>query len=49
MARSLSFLVLTLALFVTACGQGQQGQKGEQGPPGPQGSKGDQGRRDLPA
>jgi Collagen triple helix repeat (20 copies) len=42
MRKSLT-LVLTLAVFLGACGQGQQGPKGEQGPPGPQGSKGDQG------
>ena len=43
MARSLAFVILALALFVGACGQGQQAPKGEQGPPGPQGLKGDQG------
>jgi Collagen triple helix repeat (20 copies) len=37
------FVVLTLALFVSACSQGAQGPKGDQGPPGPQGAKGDQG------
>jgi Collagen triple helix repeat (20 copies) len=37
------FVVLTLAMFLSACGQGQQGPRGEQGPPGPQGSKGEQG------
>ena len=37
------FLVFTLAVFLSACGQGPQGPKGDQGPPGPQGAKGDQG------
>jgi hypothetical protein len=41
--RKSSLLVFTLAVFLSACGQGQQGPKGEQGPPGPQGAKGDQG------
>jgi collagen triple helix repeat protein len=41
--RKSAFLVFTLAVFLSACGQGQQGPKGEQGPPGPQGAKGDQG------
>jgi hypothetical protein len=35
MVRSLAFVILALALFVGACGQGQQAPKGEQGPPGP--------------
>jgi Collagen triple helix repeat (20 copies) len=43
MRKSAAFVVLTLAMFLSACGQGQQGPKGEQGPPGPQGAKGDQG------
>jgi Collagen triple helix repeat (20 copies) len=43
MRKSAAFVVLALALFVSACGQGPQGPKGEQGPPGPQGAKGDQG------
>ena len=43
MRKSLPVVVLTLAVFLSACGQGQQGPKGEQGPPGPQGAKGDQG------
>jgi len=43
MRMSAAFAVLTLAMFLSACGQGQQGPKGEQGPPGPQGAKGDQG------
>jgi hypothetical protein len=43
MRKSGAFVVLTLALFLSACGQGQQGPKGDQGPPGPQGAKGDQG------
>jgi Collagen triple helix repeat (20 copies) len=43
MRKSSVFVVLTLAVFLSACGQGQQGPKGEQGPPGPQGAKGDQG------
>jgi len=43
MRKSAAFVVFTLAMFLSACGQGQQGPKGEQGPPGPQGAKGDQG------
>jgi hypothetical protein len=43
MRKSAAFVVLALAMFLSACGQGQQGPKGEQGPPGPQGAKGDQG------
>jgi hypothetical protein len=43
MRKSAGFVVFTLAVFLSACGQGQQGSKGEQGPPGPQGAKGDQG------
>lgn len=43
MRKLAAFVVLTLAMFLSACGQGQQGPKGEQGPPGPQGAKGDQG------
>jgi hypothetical protein len=43
MRKSTAILVLSLAMFLSACGQGQQGPKGEQGPPGPQGAKGDQG------
>jgi hypothetical protein len=43
MRKSAAFVVLALAIFLSACGQGQQGPKGEQGPPGPQGAKGDQG------
>ena len=43
MRKSGAFVVLTLTLFLSACGQGQQGPKGDQGPPGPQGAKGDQG------
>jgi Collagen triple helix repeat (20 copies) len=43
MRKSALFVVLTLAVFLSACGQGPQGPKGEQGPPGPQGAKGDQG------
>jgi hypothetical protein len=43
MRKLAAFVVLTLAMFLSACGQGQQGAKGEQGPPGPQGAKGDQG------
>src|SRR3974390_1890206 len=43
MRKSITVAVFTLAVFVSACGQGQQGPKGEQGPPGPQGAKGDQG------
>ena len=43
MRKSAAFVVLTLAVFLGACGQGPQGPKGEQGPPGPQGAKGEQG------
>src|SRR6516165_10488212 len=43
MRKSITVAVFTLAVFVSACGQGQQGPKGEQGPPGPQGAKGPQG------
>jgi hypothetical protein len=43
MRESAAVVVFTLALSLTACGQGPQGPKGEQGPPGPQGAKGDQG------
>jgi hypothetical protein len=43
MRKSAAFVVLALAVILSACGQGQQGSKGEQGPPGPQGAKGDQG------
>ncbi len=41
--KKLAFLVLSGALFLAACGQGQPGPKGEQGPAGPQGAKGEQG------
>ena len=41
--RKSTVAVFTLAVFLSACGQGQQGPKGEQGPPGPQGAKGEQG------
>jgi hypothetical protein len=41
--KSAAVVVFTLAVFLTACGQGPQGPKGEQGPPGPQGAKGEQG------
>src|SRR5947209_16271421 len=43
MRKSAVFVVFTLAVFLSACGQGPQGAKGDQGPPGPQGAKGDQG------
>jgi hypothetical protein len=43
MRISAAFVIFTLAVFLSACGQGQPGPRGEQGPPGPQGSKGDQG------
>ena len=43
MRKSITVAVFTLAVFLSACGQGQQGPKGEQGPPGPQGAKGEQG------
>jgi len=38
--RKSAAVVFTLAVFLTACGQGPQGPKGEQGPPGPQGAQG---------
>jgi Collagen triple helix repeat (20 copies) len=41
--KRLAFLVVSMAVLLAACGQGQPGPKGEQGPPGPQGAKGDQG------
>ena len=40
MRKSAAVVVFTLAVFLTACGQGPQGPKGEQGPPGPQGAQG---------
>jgi hypothetical protein len=40
MRTSAAVVVFTLAVFLTACGQGPQGPKGEQGPPGPQGAQG---------
>src|SRR5262249_3437062 len=40
MRKSATVAVFTLAVFLSACGQGQQGPKGEQGPPGPQGQQG---------
>jgi len=43
MRKPATLAVFTLAIFLSACGQGQQGPKGEQGPPGPQGAKGEQG------
>src|SRR5512135_1365806 len=43
MRKSATVVVFTLAVFLSACGQGPQGPKGDQGPPGPQGAKGDQG------
>ena len=43
MRKSITVAVFALAVFVSACGQGQQGPKGERGPPGPQGAKGEQG------
>jgi Collagen triple helix repeat (20 copies) len=43
MRKSGRFVIFTLAVFLSACGQGQQGPKGDQGPPGSQGAKGDQG------
>jgi Collagen triple helix repeat (20 copies) len=46
MRKSSAFVVLTSAVFLSACSQGPQGlqgAKGDQGPPGPQGAKGDQG------
>jgi hypothetical protein len=44
MRKSITVAAFTLAVFLSACGQGQQGPKGEQGPPGPQGAKGEQGQ-----
>ena len=38
--RKSAAVAFTLAVFLTACGQGPQGPKGEQGPPGPQGAQG---------
>ena len=49
MRKSATVAVFTLAVFLSACGQGQQGPKGEQGPPGPQGAKGEQGPPGPPA
>jgi len=43
MRKSATVAVFILAVFLSACGQGQQGPMGEQGPPGPQGAKGEQG------
>src|ERR1043165_4835983 len=43
MRKSAAVVVFALAVFLSACGQGQQGPKGDQGPPGPQGGKDDQG------
>ena len=43
MHKSAAIVVFTLAVFLSACGQGQQGPKGDQGPPGPQGARGEQG------
>ena len=46
MRKSSAFVVLTLAVFLSACSQGPrglQGAKGDQGPPGPAGAKGEQG------
>jgi hypothetical protein len=43
MRKSAAVAIFTLAVFLSACGQGPQGPKGDQGPPGPQGGKGDQG------
>jgi len=40
MRKSAIGVLFTLAVFLTACGQGPQGPKGEQGPPGPQGAQG---------
>src|ERR1700745_2101624 len=44
MRKSPVFVVFTLAVFLSACGQGP---KGDQGQPGPQGAKGEQGRTGL--
>jgi len=43
MRKSITVAAFTLAVFLSACGQGQQGPKGEQGPPGPQGQQGSPG------
>ena len=42
MRKLAAVVVFTLAVFLTACGQGPQGPKGEQGPPGVAGAKGEQ-------
>ncbi len=41
--KRFAFLVLSTAVLLAACGQGQPGPKGEQGPAGPQGARGEQG------
>ena len=46
MRKSPVFVVFTVAVFLSACGQ--PGPRGEQGPPGPQGAKGDRVRPALP-
>ena len=43
MRKTFAFLVLSVAVLLAACGQGQPGPKGDQGPAGPQGAKGEQG------
>jgi Collagen triple helix repeat (20 copies) len=48
MRKSATFVVFTLAAFLSACGQGPQGPKGEQGPPGPPGVAGAKGEQGQP-
>jgi hypothetical protein len=40
MRKSAAFVVLTLAVFLSGCGQGPQGPKGDPGPPGAAGITG---------
>ena len=51
MRKSSAFVVLTLAVFLSACSQGPrglQGAKGDQGPPGPAGPAGAKGEQGPP-
>jgi hypothetical protein len=51
MRKSSAFVVLTLAVFLSACSQGPQGlqgAKGDQGPPGPAGAAGAKGEQGPP-
>ena len=45
MRKLAAVVVFTLAVFLTACGQGPQGPKGDQGPPGPPGVAGAKGEQ----